>query len=209
MKFDRHCAVVGSRGLAVLLILVAVLAVFSAPSSAAVAGETEDCYPDGCVPPTNPPLPDDVSCGVSVETGQVGSTVTATVRDVPIGSTVEIRFGGTVVASTADGPALLGRGAESRDVVLKFDVPDLPPGRYQVVAVGDTFTVACGSGDGFQVLAASTDGPGSGEPGSGESRGGALAFTGMSALMPVVVALSLIALGAMVWRQARRRRYSL
>lgn len=186
-----------------MLTLVLFLAL-PAGASAAVAGE--DCYPDGCTEPTSPPPSDDPSCGISLSTGQVGDTVTATVVNVPTNGIVRILFDGSEVASNASdeqaaGPQLF-RGASS-DVVLQFTVPDVAPGTYSVVAVGDTFSVTCGDGDGnlgFTVLA-STD---SATPNSDSD--GALAFTGGQILGLLLIGALLLLLGALAVRWAKRRR---
>ena len=89
---------------------------------------------------------------------------------------------------------------------------DLPAVRFQekvpdlddtVVAVGDTFSVTCGDGDGnlgFTVLA-STD---SATPNSDSD--GALAFTGGQILGLLLIGALLLLLGALAVRWAKRRR---
>ena len=232
---------------AVMTCLIALTCVFSV--LLVVPASAQECYPSGCTPPTNPgsttttapntsgsttttapntsssttttaPPADGPSCGVSLSTGQVGSTVTASVTNVPAGGAVKILFDGVEVANSADGdqqatgsaggPVLLRSApakatqAPSLTVTLTFQVPDVPPGNYSVVAVGDTFTVSCGAGDGstgFQVLAADDS---TGSPiGSGR---GPLAFTGASIVGLIVVAAVLLAAGWLLVAATRRRR---
>ena len=110
--------------------VIAVLCVaFVAPS--VPVGAQEDCYPDGCTEPTNPPPSADVSCGISLSSGQVGAEVTATISNVPAGGNVRLLFDGTVVADSADSEQAFGAAGgpvffrspsqeSERDVTLTF-----------------------------------------------------------------------------------------
>lgn len=189
------------RALTSLALLLGVLTYFVVPAG---AGE-DSCYPDGCTPPSNPEPSDDPTCGISLSTGQTGDQITATVSNVPEGGVVRILFDGDEVASNAGSEQAAGpmffRGGASADVELTFTIPDVAPGTYAVVAVGDTFSVTCGDGEGntgFQVLAA------------GDSRGdgddGSLAFTGGQILLLLAVAAALITGGWAFVTGSRRRR---
>src|SRR5690606_2763194 len=82
---------------------------------------------------------------------------------------------------------------DSGDVAMTFDIPELAPGEYSVVAVGVGFTVTCGGG-GFDVLADAA------QTGDGDGAKGALAFTGAQILGLVLLALILLAVGYVLVR---------
>lgn len=196
--------------LAVLVVALLSAFVFANPPAAAQT-DPGDCYPDGCettTTTTDPGLPDP-TCELSLRAGPVGAEVVATVRDVPLGLAVRILVDGVEMASGAndDGQAV-------DDVVMTFDVPDLEPGSYSIVAVGTGFTITCGVG-GLDVLGSGASlGPGSaqaggsGGGGSGAVAGddGALAFTGAEIAGLVSLALALLAVGAYLVRRTRQNR---
>ncbi|MDE0803828.1 MAG: hypothetical protein OSA99_10935 [Acidimicrobiales bacterium] len=173
-------------------------------ASAGTAGASQvsdDCaYPDGCTTSsTTPDGSDDPTCGISAESAQAGTTVTVTVQNVPAGGTVRVLFDGDVVASGSNGTQGF-RGDVSGTVELDFAVPAVAPGSYSLVAVGDSFTITCGSGD-FAVLA-------SGQTTGDDGDDGALAFTGSEILLMVLLALALLAVGAALVRRSRRSAYA-
>ncbi len=192
----------------IFTVVVVALGLLSLLALPAAAGG-DSCYPDGCTPPSNPEPTEDPTCGISLTTGQSGDQVTATVSNVPAGGTVRILFDGDEVASNASDEQAAGplffRGAAA-DVELTFTVPDVAPGTYAVVAVGDTFSVTCGDGEGntgFQVLAAdATRGDGDGDD------DGSLAFTGGQIILFLAVAAGLIGLGWFLVSSTRSRRLS-
>lgn len=183
--------------------LLSITGFVAVSGSAGAAQVGDDCsYPDGC--PTSSTTPggtDDPTCGVAVESAQAGATVTVAVENVPAGGTVRVLFNGEVVASGSNS-AQGFRGAATGTVELDFTVPDVAPGSYSLVAVGDTFTITCGSGD-FAVLAAGQT-TGNGDGGDG----GALAFTGSEILLMILVALALLAVGVALVRRSRRSAYA-
>src|SRR5690606_23031240 len=126
------------------------------------------------------------TCSISLEAGQIGAEAVATVTNVPLGAAVRILLDGIEMArgSNSDEQSIVSMPAQSvGDVVLNFDIPDLTPGDYSIVAVGVGFTVTCGAG-GLEILAANAaTGPGSSGTGG---KGGALAFTGAQILGMIV-----------------------
>lgn len=152
------------------------------------------------------------TCGLSVTEGGVGTSVTATVSNVPPGGTVRILFGGSEVASGTAPIAAQGTGAvvllggrqlaeqaATTSIVLQFVVPDVPPGSYLVTAVGVGFTCVCSpqTNGMFSVLGAAVDRPGG---------GGALPRTGIYAALFVAIAVALLVLGRTLLEASRRRR---
>ena len=136
----------------------------------------------------------EVECELSATSGPAGVAVTATVRDMPPGSTVRLLFGGEEV----------GRGTvtgASTTVLIDFRVPAVNPGRYLVTAVGGDVTVACGTDtDGyFAVLAAQAT--------RGDDR--SLPRTGVYAALLVAAAAALFVVGRGVLEASRRRRRTL
>lgn len=186
-----------------LLAALLIVGVGSLGVASAASGQ-EDPYGSTSTTSTTAPSSDPV-CGTSLESAQVGASVTATVSNVPPGTTVRILFNGSEVASgTADvqaqsvgGPVLFGGvslpAQANGSVSLKFAVPDVPPGTYTIAAVGDTFTVICGSG-GFTVLGASQGG------------GGSLARTGVFAGLLLAIALVLLLVGRALMEESKRRK---
>lgn len=167
------------------------------------------CYPDGCGPgPTTTAPPAGPSCGIALETSIVDAEVTATVRNVPAGGTVRLLFAGREVArATNNGgvQSIRAMPAQAADLTMTFTVPDLPPGVYTVVAVGDTFTVTC-TGNGFSIQGVAGSGGDRDGNGNGDGGGGALAFTGASILGLVLLGLALLAIGYYLVRRNRSAR---
>ena len=99
--------------------------------------------PYGSTSTTRPPGGGNPTCTTSRNSGPPGSTGTATVRNVPVGEEVTITIGGEFAGSGVAGPS----GNRDRTTVqITFVVPNLPPGRYDMVATGASFTRRCGSG---------------------------------------------------------------
>src|SRR5258708_24979445 len=107
---------IASCGAVVSLVLGAVvLAGWVAPAGASVAKGCDPAY--GCTP-TTPPPGVEPSCTIDVTAAAPGATVTATLRNVPVGSHVRLLFDGAQVAegdTTASGT--------SGSVTLTFTVP--------------------------------------------------------------------------------------
>jgi hypothetical protein len=123
--------------------------------------------------------------------------------NVPAGTTVEFRLGGQPVATASSSASTAGAKA---DAAASFTVPNLPPGQYELTAVGPGFLVSCTSagGNGFGVLAEGAETP-RGDTG-GSPGGGSLARTGITVAVLVAIALALIVLGRGVLEAGRRRR---
>ncbi|WP_436793926.1 hypothetical protein [Actinospongicola halichondriae] len=185
------------------LTLGVVLAVFlfALPAGAAQA---DDCYPDGCTEPTLPPVDAEVSCTIDVNEGRPGETVTATVDNAD--GPVRLLLGGNEVAASGEVSGVRRIPAQAQSIALSFAVPPLDPGNYDLVAVGNDFTVQCTLGGvaGFGVLGVSL----SRGDGDGDGNKGPLAFTGASILLMILVALALVAIGWFAVRSSRRRSLS-
>lgn len=162
----------------------------------APAGAQEDCYPDGCGSPANPPPRANVSCELSAEVAAPGDQRTAVVRGAG-GGRVRVFFDGTQVAIHKAGNVEVRR--------IDFIVPDVPSGRYSVVAVGATFSADCGTMvvGGAEVLSESLT---RSRQGSGGIGFGPLAFTGFELLLLVAAIATLIVVGWRLTSAAKRRR---
>jgi hypothetical protein len=88
---------------------------------------------------------------------------------------------------------------------ITFQVPDVPPGSYRIVAVGPGFSVDCGSDGTFEVLGASA-GTGAGAADGDQSRGGLLPRTGTEIALWVLAALAAVVVGRTLLSVSRRRR---
>lgn len=168
--------------------MVSLLALMSLLLGAApAAAQDEDPY-GSTTTSTAPPGPDP-TCGLSVVRGAVGASVTATIVNVPIGSTVRLLFGSAEV----------GRGTAEADttVEIPFEVPDVAPGTYLVTAVGATFTAVCSpEAEGFAVLGASQS----------RGDGGSLPRTGVYVALLIAVAAALLLGGRMALEASRRQK---
>ncbi len=169
------------------------LIVLSALFAPALAGAQEDPY--GTTETTAPPAVEGIVCQFDLEAAAAGTVVTATVsgRFAESGD-VNITFNGEVVASEP-----VQGGATEQEVTLRFSVPNLPPGTYDVSATGPGFTEPCGRGT-FTI----TGGTGVNQGGSG---GGSLARTGAELAPWVLAGLALLGVGAYLVRQSRRRQH--
>jgi hypothetical protein len=154
------------------------------------------------------------SCSIVPESAEAGSTVTGTLKNVPIGTEVSLLFDGDVVAkktATADGQGqqALGIGGRSAGhlsvaalavtatggAVISFIVPgSASAGTHTVVFSGAGFSCDPTFGKGFAVLGASTT-----------RRPGSVARTGIEVAMYLAVALALIVAGWQLARFARAR----
>lgn len=136
-----------------------------------------------------------LTCSLGLTAGKVNAKATVTVSNVPFGETVRILIGG-VEAGRATAPAAFQDGFTTLEVPIT--IPDLPPGKYPVTAVGEDFTLRCKVGDGdlFEVLSASADDDGT----------EVLAFTGTNILILVALALLLLIAGRQLVRKSHRRR---
>ena len=195
------------------------------------AQQGDDCYPDGCSPPSNPRPSDEKECTINRSSGEVGDTVRGRVSVVDRDDEVEIRFDGETVAER-DTESANNSGQWNFD----FVVPQREPGEYSVVAVGSDFSVRCATGNGdesFEVIGQddsqvrgdeeeadpaaggqeSEDGPSvegdavdrdDAVPAGGG--GFALPFTGGQTGLLVVAAALALAVGLALTRVTRRRR---
>lgn len=147
-------------------------------------------------------------CHFQLDAALPGATASLTVTSVPFGGTVVVLIGGEeagratapLAGQSVGGGALLGgtalpAQAEATDLVVPLVVPELPPGVYEVTAVGADFSLTCTDG-GFDILAGSQGRPSS----------GSLPFTGVYALLFVLVAVALILIGRVLLRASRARR---
>jgi hypothetical protein len=205
-----------SRARALLATVVLALTALVTVTGAAPAS-AQACDPNyGCLPTTTTlaagTLPE---CDVSAEAAQSGTRVDATVTNVPDGTSVDLLFGGTVVASETAGSGATARAAATpgfSDIAFAFNVPSVPPGNYTLEASGPAFHAQCLAGDGFEVLAASANngggnggGNGSGGGGGGIG-GGSLARTGLEIGLLLAVAIGLVLVGRTVLEGSRRTR---
>jgi len=150
-----------SRWVGTMAVAGFVAALVTVLAGAPPAAAQSDCYPDGCTPPTGPPA-QEVSCETDRRNGPPGVVVTATVVDGGGSSAVRLVFDGeTVDTEVAPPPG---------DVQLSFEVPDVPPGPYDLVAVGDTYSVDCRANGaaGFVVTGGQGSAAGDGNPGGGQ-----------------------------------------
>ena len=162
-------------------------------AAAGPAASQEDPY--GGTTTTTRQLPRETpACDLSVTAGAPGTPVRATVTGVSAGDTVRVVFDGADVGR-AEAEA---DGAGSAAAVVDFRVPTRPPGTYDVVAVGASFTASCGpeEGGGFGVLSA------------GVSQGGRspLPRTGVYVGLLLAGAAALIVFGRGILAEGRRRR---
>lgn len=178
------------------VLLVVVAAILLLAATPALAVEEDDCYPDGCQPPTTVE-PADPSCSLGSESGEPGSSQRATVTDAT-SSPVRILFDGTEVGSGSADAGFRPLGAAT--IQIDWTVPaDASPGSHEVVAVGPDFSVRClFDGEDFAVLAADT--------GADDDGDDDLAFTGRDLVVLVAIALALILIGYVAVRATRRRR---
>jgi hypothetical protein len=195
-----------------LLVVALVLAAVAAVGGVAATASAQTCDPNyGCdnpsttaasttSTPTTAPTEGTPSCSLSASSATPGSRVDVLVQSVPDGTSIDILFGGNVVAH---GTAGASSAATKGSIGLSFTVPSVPPGSYPVEAVGAGVNLECGAGDGadgFGVLG--TGGEQGGDQGRG---GGSLARTGIAVGVLVAVAIGLIVVGRVVLAGSRRR----
>jgi hypothetical protein len=193
------------------LLTIGVVAAVSVCFAGPASGQTPD-DPYGETTTSGPGAPTPAaSCELSITSGEPGASVTATVSNVPFGTTVRILFGGIEVGrgttpvqgQSVGAPVLLGgrvlpRQAARTTLSIDFVVPDVEPGSYLVTAVGVDFTCRCSpeTGGMFDVLAAAV----------GRRGGGALARTGIYVLLLLAIAFALLVVGRVLVQESRRRR---
>lgn len=188
--------------------------------TAAPMASAQDPY--GSTTTTAPPARSvEATCGLSVDQGRPGDTVTATVRGVFLGENVRLLFDGVqvgattapttqsaatggsnplartdrrVVALAASGATVFGGAAQlaTTSVSITFTVPPAAPGTHVVTAVGDTFSCFCNPNGAFRVLA------------SKSAR--SLPRTGIYVALYLVLAAILLGIGSELVLRARRRR---
>lgn len=165
------------------------------------------CETSSTVGPISP------ACSLSPLEATVGTKVTATITNIPVGTEVVLLFDGNQIAketATADGQgqqalAALRRAGHlsvaavvqdtSGGAVMSFTVPTTSVGQHTVVFSGAGFSCDATGGVGFKVLAAAINKP-----------GGSLSNTGMQVALYLAVALVLIVVGLQLVRFARARR---
>jgi hypothetical protein len=174
-----------------LVVVLLVLGLALAPSTA--LAQNDEPYGPTTTTTTTPP-DDAPHCMTLQVDGRVGDTATVRVDHVPHGTTVRILIGGEE-AGRATAPS----GFQSGTVTMNIEVvvPNLPPGTYEVVAVGAGFTISCRVGDGnlFDVLAAAD---------RRDSGFDVLAFTGLNILLLIAIALALLLIGRQLLRRSKR-----
>jgi hypothetical protein len=204
-------------------LVAAIVIVFFLPASSEAASSARPtpqatpttCDPAyGCPPPTTTPAINP-ACSISPTSAQVGTTLTATLTNVPVGTVVTLLFDGNVVeqkTATADGQGQsalriirpaghLSVSARTADVtggvVITFTVPaSAAVGTHSIVFSGAGFSCDPTLGNGFQVLGSTVGKPG----------GGSLATTGAQIALYVAIGLVLLIVGWQFVRAARRRR---
>jgi len=177
--------------LVMVIALVSVVSLWSAPAGAQTP-TSDPTYVTTST--TQAPVVKGVTCAFDVSAAQSGTFVNATVNNVAAGDEIRITFDGSTVASaTSTGGA----------VTVRFAVPNLDPGTYQIAATGSGFTQPCGSGS-FTVTAGAGVTPTTGG-GQGNGGGGTLARTGAEIAPWVLAGLLLLAIGGFLVRQSRRR----
>jgi len=204
--------------------LVALVAGFVLPSkptgaSSLVTGQVTPttCDPGyGCPPPTNPP-PINPSCSIVPPSAHGGTTVTATLSNVPVGTVATLLFDGDEVGrktTTADGQGQTALGASTSGaghlsvlasiqtatggVVITFTVPaSAAVGMHSLVFAGAGFSCDTTNGNGFEVLAADVTQP---------RGGGSLVRTGIHVALYLAIALALLLVGFQFVQASRRRR---
>jgi hypothetical protein len=210
-RFDRSPLVAALAGVVVGVTLL--LGVSTTAASAQTP--TTTCQPSdpyGCMGTTSTTAPGVVpSCTVSTSVAAVGNRVDVTITNVPDGKTIDLNLGGRIVASGTAGASsaeVSAAGTESHsDVALSFVVPDLPPGKYALVATGAGFNCECLGGGGFEVLAAGTaagSGRNARSGGSVAGTGGNLARTGTTVVGLLLAAGVLLVVGRTVLHGSRR-----
>ena len=191
-----------SRTARVLVVGACVLGL-AAITPARPAAAQEVCDPAyGCEPPPpqGPPAPVPPECTASPTEGEVGARIDVTVTNVPGGSSVDLRFDGTVVATGSAPPG------EASDVAMSFTVPETNPGRHSLIAVGAGFQADCAfATGGVAVLAGGAEAPGGGA-GIGGVGGGSLARTGIAIALLVAIGLALVVGGRAALESSRRSR---
>lgn len=177
-----------AAGLVVALAVVAQ----AAPASA-------QCGPYGCppAPPEAAPFPEG-TCVLSITSAEPGASVQAEVRNVPVGTTVELRVNGEPVGSQTATTPRQGSDPPVSDLTFTFAAP-AAPGAYEVVAVGPAFQAVCTSE--LAVLGTQA----TNQPRSESSRG-SLARTGVAIGLLVALGIALIVVGRAVHARADRRR---
>jgi hypothetical protein len=178
-------------------IAVVLVAMLAGVGSAAAQDDPYDPYgPTSTDPPTVSST--EAGCSLSVDDGQAGRAVTATVTNVPVGELVRILFGGIEVGrATATGPGDAGLTT----VTIPYTVPSMTAGRYLIVAVGSTFTADCAESFGVEVGGVSAERPG--------GNGGALPRTGIYVGLLLAIAFALLVGGRALVEGSHQRRKAL
>lgn len=218
----------GSRSKSVAWIVGVLTAVavgifaMAAPASAQAnqpAKVTPTCPPPyGCTTSSTTPTKA-ITCRMNLHTGPRGITVTIACTNVEAGTSVRVLWDGQVVAmgtmASGDGgvaPAAVGAGqvfdrpeaVDARDQTIpeshiNYPAPNLPNGTYDVVIAGDSFSAPVGP---FTLTGGGVVGT-TNPAGNGSS----LARTGITVLLWVLVAVSIVGIGVVVSRSNRRRHH--
>lgn len=157
------------------------------------------------------------TCHYTLAASAPGTTASLTVTNVPFGATVRVLVGGVeagratapLAAQAASAGVLFGGAAlpaqaATTTLVIPFTVPDLPPGVYQVTAVGADFTLTCDQ-ETIEVLGGG--GTDSGTDGGKDSGGlGNLPRTGIYVGLLLALALILLLVGRALTEASRRKR---
>lgn len=165
------------------------------PSVAGAQTPGDDGY--GGTSTTEPPAVESLVCALDLDTAAAGTVVTATLTgQFSTSGEVRVTFNGSTVARqrvTGDGSTV--------QATLRFSVPNLPAGTYDVTAIGPGFTEPCGRGT-FTITAGAA---GTGvNPGDGGG-GGNLARTGADLAPWVLVGVALLGVGTFLVRRSRGR----
>ncbi len=186
---------------AVALAAAVLLTMVLVPSMA--SAQTDPTDPYGTTETTQPPAVQGITCLFDLNAAAVGTVVTATVTgEFTEDGDVRITFNGSTVARQAVTPT-----GSTQQVTLRFSVPNLPPGTYDISAVGPGFTEPCGRGT--FTITGGTGGTGVNQGGGGGgSGGGSLARTGADLAPWILAGLALLGLGAFLVRQSRRRQHA-
>ena len=193
---------------------MSLLALVASPAAA------QDPDPYGATT-TTAPIDFFPTCHYTLDASAPGTAASLTVTNVPFGSTVRVLVGGVeagratapLAAQAASAGVLFGGAAlpaqaATTTLVIPFTVPDLPPGVYQVTAVGADFTLTCDQ-ETIEVLGGggSDGGADSGTDGGKDSGGlGSLPRTGIYVGLLLASALILLLVGRALTEASRRKR---
>jgi hypothetical protein len=203
-------------------IIAALVVLIAGAAWAPASAQDADPYGSTTTTTASPRLA--ASCQLSLTSGNVGAEVTATVQNVPFGSTVRILLGGIEVGrataplqgQSSGAPvifngAALPAAAATTTVAVPFVVPAVAAGDYLVTAVGVDFTCSCTEGtSGFKVLGGGLPRVGGTQTqnvsGNDSSRGlGALPRTGIYVALLLAIAAALLLVGRALLEASRRR----